>query len=269
MGDLTPAHANGSMVERTGLGELLPDLTTLAKTANDEGALVDSAVDEAFEKLSSGLLHAIAAGEALTAAKRQVPDGEWMEWVADNIDYSIGTCGTYMRLFEYRDHLTGSSERLTAKTAAKYLVGLPKMQNFGNLKVKLTPEAKAEIARLHGQGLTLHAISELTGFSWATVKKQVDPEYRKQCMDANRRYRQRVRAAKRALEQKERDRAARKAGGSVSSAYSLVRRALAEIDSAITEAGSPEMRSGLQAAMAAMHKAEDAIVASLQVERRS
>lgn len=270
-------HSNDSVDDRqqpddlpvpTGDAEAMPSLDELAVIANREGALVESAIDDARAAMSRGLVHAIAAGGALTEAKRQVPDGHWMDWVATNIDYSLGVVGTFMRFHRYEEHLLASPTPLTVRSAAAYIVGLPRMQNFGNTKVKLTPEVKTQIKAMHGSGATYHEIGECLGIAWSSVKKELDPEYRKLCMEANRRYRQKKRAAQRALARQERDAAVAATGGEPAAAYASLRKAIAAIDKAVDGSTDAEEREELRAAMSAMHKAEDAIVRALRIGRR-
>jgi hypothetical protein len=46
----------------------------------------------------SAINHAIAAGELLLEAKRQVKHGEWLPWLAENCDIAERTAQAYMRL---------------------------------------------------------------------------------------------------------------------------------------------------------------------------
>lgn len=73
-----------------------PSLEQLAETANREFGLATSA-------LEASVAHAILAGEALIAAKRVVPYGEWMAWLDANWQYTAVWAGSLMRLAAYAD----------------------------------------------------------------------------------------------------------------------------------------------------------------------
>lgn len=51
---------------------------------------------------SAAVAHAIAAGEALHAAKARLKHGEWGAWVAENCEFSERTARRYMRIAAYR-----------------------------------------------------------------------------------------------------------------------------------------------------------------------
>ena len=89
-------------------------------------------------------------------------------------------------------------------------------------------------------------------------------------IDAAKRRAARGRAARQALMQQERERAAKKAakgaGGSVAKVYSLVRQTGQELDRACAESTDFDVRGELTAALAELHKVEDRIVRALGVE---
>lgn len=62
-----------------------------ARVANEEHRL-------AREAFGSTLQHAIAAGEALMAAKAQLPHGQWLPWLVANFEGSERTAQAYMRV---------------------------------------------------------------------------------------------------------------------------------------------------------------------------
>lgn len=68
-----------------------PSRLDYADVANREHALARSAGESMIE-------HAIAAGEALMAAKRQVPHGEWLPWLEANFDGSVDMAERYMKV---------------------------------------------------------------------------------------------------------------------------------------------------------------------------
>ncbi len=65
------------------------DLTDLAATANKEH-------DLARQSGENMVVHAIRAGEALSAAKENVEHGEWLPWVKANFEASLRTAQVYM-----------------------------------------------------------------------------------------------------------------------------------------------------------------------------
>jgi len=66
-------------------------LETLAEAANDAGEQVE-------KHAKSAVSIAITAGRALTAAKSQVPHGEWLGWLGKNWNYKQSTAHSYMQI---------------------------------------------------------------------------------------------------------------------------------------------------------------------------
>lgn len=64
---------------------------TLAELANDAGERAQSVAKQAVQ-------HAILAGNALNAAKHQIPHGEWMAWLKVHWNYSQDWANKLMRL---------------------------------------------------------------------------------------------------------------------------------------------------------------------------
>ena len=54
--------------------------------------------EQVATSMMSVINHAIAAGELLLEAKRQVKHGEWLPWLAENCDIAERTAQVYMRL---------------------------------------------------------------------------------------------------------------------------------------------------------------------------
>ena len=69
-------------------------LDTLAELANDAAEQVETNAQKT-------VLMAIAAGQALTVAKSQVPHGEWLAWLGKNFNYSQQYASRYMSLSNY------------------------------------------------------------------------------------------------------------------------------------------------------------------------
>lgn len=62
---------------------------TLAEMANE-------AAEQVLKHGKSAVLSAVAAGNALEAAKKSVPHGEWLAWLGKNWNYSQPTASRYM-----------------------------------------------------------------------------------------------------------------------------------------------------------------------------
>jgi hypothetical protein len=70
-------------------------LETLAEAANEAGEQVE-------KHAKSAVSIAITAGRALTAAKSQVPHGEWLGWLGKNWNYSQQTASNYIQIANYQ-----------------------------------------------------------------------------------------------------------------------------------------------------------------------
>lgn len=64
-------------------------LKTLAEMANEAGEQVE-------KQARNAVVSAVAAGNALDAAKKSVPHGEWLSWLGKNWNYSQQTASRYM-----------------------------------------------------------------------------------------------------------------------------------------------------------------------------
>ncbi len=64
-------------------------LETLAEMANEAGEQVE-------KQARNAVVSAVAAGNALEAAKKSVPHGEWLAWLGKNWNYSQQTASRYM-----------------------------------------------------------------------------------------------------------------------------------------------------------------------------
>jgi hypothetical protein len=101
-----------------------PNLAALAEQANTE--------HRAFQTtMKAAIAHAIAAGEALIAAKRLLRHGEWLSWVNAHCDFTDRTARNYMRLAENRKYvsaLSGVREALDA--LANHRDGTPPPRSY-------------------------------------------------------------------------------------------------------------------------------------------
>lgn len=254
-----------TLVEMPQEAELLDDdvdlsalsLDELAARANSEHALVESCVDAAIDAWTNGVFHAIYAGEALLAAKRlHEGKGDWRVWVEDNFDANYRTAARYMRIAFYRDRL--SPGQVSVKSAQKSLEGLPPLPGF-TTHLQSASEKSTEAVRLREAGFTQAEVAEALDVSSTTVWRLTVPGADAKNREAARRRRAKNAKARKALAEKEKADAIRKAGGNISTAYGYVRKAAAELDAALGNATSPEVRTALRAALAGVHKAEDEI----------
>jgi hypothetical protein len=131
----------GAMTDIAKSAEVLPpvDLTALAKQINDNHSAIVSAAKSAVTK-------AIAAGEALIAAKAAVPDGTWLRWLKANCIVSERTAQLYMQLAEHKLQIEAATRDQPATIADQTLNGAIKMlrATSGNRK----PGANLDVNRL-------------------------------------------------------------------------------------------------------------------------
>ena len=101
MTDLKTIAAGATTTSGTAFsGTVLPpaDLAVLAKQINDNHR-------DIVNNAKSMLTKAIAAGEALVAAKAALPHGEFAKWIADNCDVMPRTVQDYMRIAAHRKQI--------------------------------------------------------------------------------------------------------------------------------------------------------------------
>lgn len=198
--------------------------------------------------------HAIAAGEALLAAKTMVPRGEWEAWLTANFpDRHPKTHRLYMRVAKFKDRVRAAAPA-TLSEAHKLLEG--------EAQRPYEPAMRDAARQLRREGLTYAQIADELGASTYAVEGWCNPktiERRRQ------RRRAESRAARRALTRQERDRDARKAGGSLAETYALLRKALQAAERAAEEATSREVREAISAGVGRMHYAEDEIVKAVRL----
>jgi predicted transcriptional regulator len=133
----------------------------------------------------------------------------------------------------------------------------------GEPDTRRRPELEAEVHRLTGEGLSQKKIAAELGLSSGTVWRWLNPDA------ARRRDREAARntlRARRALLRQERDEQVRKHGGNLAEAYSLVRRALQELDRAAEDEDlERDARQEINAALARLHAAEDRIAKAVRL----
>ena len=236
-----------------------PSLAELAKQANEEHELVERQVEIVVQGMSRGLRHAMAAGDALEAARALVPAGQWGQWVDSNINYSKATATLYMRLAHYRPEVeqwiadgapgaTGNSQILAAHRA---IAGLPAANQAGS--VVYDDSIRKEAREMRKLGMSNKQIAEHLGVSRNTIKSWFDPGYAK--AERQRYYLQQKRrkAEKKALELQERLSRAKARKDPLGESYALLRQTLIQLDAAGSD--DPEVRQLLVSAAAAAREA--------------
>jgi hypothetical protein len=109
-----------SMADST---EVIPpkslSLADLATQLNSEHQQVKSCV-------MKGATHAVKAGQLLWIARRTCPRGQWLQWLAENCEFSERTAQVYMKLAEELPRLAHpqSSADMSISGAIKMIEGL-------------------------------------------------------------------------------------------------------------------------------------------------
>jgi len=247
-----------SLVEMPQEAELLDDVD-LSVMSLDELAARANAEHLAVERhLSDALIHALRAGQALLEAKsRHAAAGDWRTWCESNMSVSYRACARYIRLAFYADDVKKAPVG-GVKSAERAIAHLPAVPNI-TTHIAPVVDLESDAKRLRGEGFSVAEVAEILEISTGSVWRLTVPgAVEKSRISARRRSQQRT-AARRALAEKQKAEAIRKAGGNIATAYSYVRKAAAELDAALGDATSPEVRQSLRAALAGVHKAEDEI----------
>jgi hypothetical protein len=251
---VTVDHPTDIAADRLDLSSM--SLDELAAHANAESRAACLIIEGAIR---SSMAHAISAGEALLVAKERHPkNGQWKSWVVENFELGYASAANYMRVAFYREQL---DHVLTVREALVLLRGLPQLPH-STLPGRFEGRGaafEAEAKRLLKEGMPLREVARLLNVSTDTVRTHTDPSYRAAKRETRRRNERLRTAERKALAEKEKADAIRKAGGNISSAYGFVRKALVELDAALGDATDAEVRAALRSAMAGCHKAEDEI----------
>ena len=114
-------------------------LETLAEAANDAGEQVE-------KHAKSAVLIAITAGRALTAAKSQVPHGEWLGWLGKNWNYSQQTASNYIQIANYQ-HAGNLTDAKSIREALR-MIGEEKENQSGVAESAIVPRAERKTGRV-------------------------------------------------------------------------------------------------------------------------
>lgn len=226
-------------------------LGELAEIANHENAMAIAAGHRMFD-------HAVNAGLALTAAKAQLPHGEWMPWVEANLEIALATASRYMRFAAYQDEIREAMVDPTIRGAERFLRGLPRADHCAD-DARLLSEA----------GVTQEAIAAQLGVSRTTVQCWLNPAFERRYKDQARRKAHRRRMAAQTLRERERERAikraVRKAGTATQEAWTMAERFQDVLAQAQRETEDREAREALSKAGEHYRKMRDEIVRALGV----
>lgn len=238
------------------------NLTSLAQTVRDEHGLV-------VVGLRQTLHHAIAAGEALIAARQQLKVGEWCQWVETEIEIARQTARNYVRIATYRDEVLALTGTPSIRDALTSLRELPPSASFGGWNRKgLTPAEIADVKAMRSEGTSWQSIADEMGIPRMRIQRVIDPSRIKRDAVTRNRSALRRTAERAALAARERDEAVRKLGGDASVAYALLRKAAQALDNAIAGCEPGEERQAMQSALTFCYKAEDEIVRALRLGRQ-
>lgn len=234
-------------------------------TIEDLAARANRAADMVADDLTAAFGHALDAGAALLEAQRLVPPGAWEEWVRSHWTRSPGTAKEYMRIAAHRDTLLAHGVD-SIGAARRALAGLGLYRHRGGGGRAPLPEALVEEMRhLRKEGRTQTEIAALLGVSQGTVSMYTTPGRRDQHRAAMRAISKRRRAAARALERENTLGKGSFAKADLRICWDYLRPLRATLDAAI-RARAGNSREELQAALAAVYKAEDALLRAAKAD---
>lgn len=237
----------GEVVDRPRLDQLATEVR--------EG---DSEVKQSLER---ALVCAINVGNALIEARDLLPQGTWTTWVEGECGVMLYRANYYMRIAHYQGVLPNG---VNVSEAIDYIRGLPSIN--GASYVRKYPEALAKEARRRKSGeQTLQQIADDLGVSVGTVHRWCRPH--KDSYKEKRRQRGLARDAKRALLREKAAQEAKRRGGSIDKAYSLLRQLSQELDNASRVEGvGTTMRRELRVAWSHVNTAETHLCTAIGVD---
>lgn len=225
-------------------------LRALAEYANAQHAA-------AFEAGRQAIEHAINVGTAMIEARSLVQKGHWHDWMEQNVEMNVSMVYNYIRIAEYADEVR-AADVPTLRAARQMLVGKKSKESQRRDLVKL------DAVRLYKQGGRSQAeVAEIFGVCQTTLWRWINPQ---KAEKYDRRKRRRTMAERRALKRQEQHRRVVEAGGDISQAYSLVRRALQSLEDL-----QPKTEVGRKRRNEAMHRLYNAeelisVIAKHEVE---
>lgn len=221
------------------------------------GELASVAAKEHQAAMKKGLemlSHAIHAGEALLAAREQVPRGGWLGWLEKHFPATPATANNYMRIAYYKAELP--KELRNVSDAMYSLRGLPGITGTSP-QTRYDDDLKETARRLSRSGLPGKEIASRLGVPQPTVSTWVSGS-------AKQRERDRARAlkeGKRALERKKRDKAFK--DHPLSDCYFPLRQAMTAMDVRADRTEDAEERAALRRMISRCQQAEGELVGLL------
>jgi transposase len=207
--------------------------------------------EAAVEAGTTAIEHMIRAGEALNQIKKEIPRGEWAQWLSENVDLSPCVPRLYMRFARYQSILR-EQQPTNARAARRLLTNhfLPRVTHVDE-------EVIAEMHRLRAEGKSIPKIADHLGYTKSTVYRWLNPDHERRRLE---RAKQMTVAGRRAVKRKEREAAVKRKGGQGAAAYAYVRKALDALQHALEAEGDIEAKREINNAMSRLYEAEDAIV---------
>lgn len=120
-------------------------------------AMIAGEINTIKEQVRATALSAsVEIGKRLTEAKALVPEGEWIKWLKDNVDYSLRTAQNLMALFQEYGGGTGQSLPHLSYTQAVMLLALPgderaEFVESHDMDAMSTRDLKKELDALRGK----------------------------------------------------------------------------------------------------------------------
>lgn len=233
--------------------EIVPAATSqtdaLATTIREEQALAKEAGVSMIE-------HAIRAGEALIKAKRLVPRGEWEKWILEQFpDQNFVSTRGYMRLARNQTEV----RQLQPANMNQAFLLLRDRKNEA-----YDPDLKEEVERLWATGdfPSMRQLAIHMDVNYARVWRWLNPEK----AEAKRQLqRERSKAGRRALRRQEREASVFRHGGPLAQAYTLIRKALQDLQRANEVEKDRDVRREIASAMQSIYNAEDRIVKAVKL----
>lgn len=220
-------------------------LENLRDRANEEHRLT-------LEAAKDMITHAITAGEILNEIRERIPWGEWMEWVEREFSGSVSNANFYRRL-ALNASLVRTSGVRTLREAERYLVEHAALTTSTPRTGSIVKERRREIITLRQAGKPVEEVAAIVGVSVPTVYNLSRKDWQRR----NRRHNLIQKQARQALKREQRERQAKKIGGNLGEAYSLLRRTAQVLQNALDQATTKPEREHLGRALDRLHKSED------------
>lgn len=252
----THSPMNTALEAQAGIEVLEPGELTLAELAE----AIEQEHQRVIETGTAMIEHAIRAGRHLLLARERVPRGTFQKWLIDNFgradtQWASAHLYTYMRIARHSDLVRASGVQ-TITQARMMLSRTVVTAGSGHRPLDLDEDTIRLAREKH---ITQKEAARRLGVSIATVRSRLDGGKH------NRQKQKKLREARKALRREQRDANVAAAGGSIAKAYSLLRKALQELDRAEAAAPNREARAAIAGAIAHMHGVEDDVARAVRL----